>query len=82
MKSIGVKNTALALEGGAIGTAALVGAVFARRKSIGHRVAYPTLAGGLVWTAMYCSSTENRSLIHSHIKSIQNTYLKPTKPRK
>lgn len=81
-KSVGVKNGSVALQAGAVGSAAIGGVYLARKKSMVHRMVYPALAGVLVWGAFYCSALNNRSYIHSQMKSIWTGYFKNTKSNK
>lgn len=74
LESVGVKETRLVFQVGAVGIAALVGLVLARKRSMAHRIAYPALTGGMVWGTIYFSSPENRRKL---VESIRNmTYSK------
>lgn len=76
MKSVGIDNTGVVLKASAIGTAALVAAYFARKKSTTLRIVYPTLAGAITWDIIYSSSAENRAYMRSQLKKIWDGYLK------
>ena len=71
---MGITNSALAIQIGAIGSAGLLGLLLARKRSTFRRILYPTLAGGSVWGAFYLSSASNRTEVWSKIKEIEKGY--------
>lgn len=71
---MGITNTALAIEIGAIGSAGLFGLLLARKRSTFRHILYPILAGGSVWSAFYLSSASNRTEAWSKIKEIEKGY--------
>ncbi len=60
LKSVGVSDSQVALQAGAIISGTLVGVVLARKKSVFFRILYPVTAAGGIWSAFYLSSRPNR----------------------
>ncbi len=58
--SLGVKHPVRVMQAGAVGTAALVGLVAARNKSLFRKVLYPLLAGSTTWGVVHFSDYKNR----------------------
>ena len=79
LQSVGIQNSAMVMQFGAITTAALVGVVLSRRKAWFQRVLYPALGGTGVWAIIYYSRPHNRTSLYSKLKSIQSDYLTTNK---
>ena len=59
-----------------MGSAGLLGLLLARKRSLFHRLLYPTLAGGSVWVIMYFSSVENRAVLLKNARKVKAGYQK------
>ena len=73
LESVGVTDTRLVFQVGAVGIASLVGLVLARKKSMAHGIAYPALTGGTVWGTIYFSSPKNRRKLVESVRNMTNT---------
>ena len=72
LESIGIKDSPVAMQAGAITTAALAGVILARRKSWFHRALYPVVGGTGMWAAFYYSVPQNRTDLYDKLKSLIN----------
>lgn len=81
LDAVGAVDSSVALQIGAIGTAAIVGVFLARKKSTLHRVLYPTTAGVLAWTSSYMALPQNREHAQSQINRIRKSIINSIKSK-
>ncbi len=58
--SLGIKHPVRVIQAGAVGTAALLGLIVARNKSLFRRILYPVLTGGTAWGVVHFSEYKKK----------------------
>lgn len=59
----------MVLQAGAVGTAALIGLLMARRKSLARRILYPLVGGSAVWGVIVVTDSNKREKVFGTIRN-------------
>ena len=70
LRSVGIKHPVIVMESAAVGSAAVLGFLMARKRSLFRRILYPTLGVTLVGGSFYLSLAQNRAEVKDKLKKI------------
>jgi hypothetical protein len=76
LNSYGIHKDSLAVQGGSVGGAMLLGYLLARKRTMWRKIMYPLVGGALVGGAFYLSYSENKKWLKNEFKNLIQDYKK------